>query len=449
MEKLKGKKCATAFACMPINPGDPGSISAQIALAFRSLNLIPGKVRLNIPRHMVTARYLKLPSIDDEEIKKIIKIESLKHLPYTDEDVISGYRIIEKLSDGYSKVLLIIAQAGAIKNYIDILNGAGVKEIDFVSLSSEALFLWHKITGEGEDKDNLMLVNLDLSHIDIDIFEEGKLVFTRGIAYGYDSAGKADNIAGQINVSMKTYQKESSKSVNRVVLTGGNSEIAKYKSIIAGELKVPVEIVSQIKNVPVADNVKEIDDNISFAELLGVSLKPEDAGINLLPADVLERARIVGIKKNLIVTVLLMAIFAAMALGFLIKKVYDKDRCLALLDGEIKKTKPKVTAVKKMLKDVNTIRKVMARKPLAVDVVTEIYSLNPSGVYLSMLDYETDKSLTLRGIAPSLNDVLKYSAILENSAYFEGVKVKYTNKRIIENRESADFEIEALLSVLK
>jgi len=30
------------------------------------------------------------------------KIESLKHVPYSDEDIVSGYRIIEKMDDGYS-----------------------------------------------------------------------------------------------------------------------------------------------------------------------------------------------------------------------------------------------------------------------------------------------------------------------------------------------------------
>ena len=110
---------------------------------------------------------------------------------------------------------------------------------------------------------------------------------------------------------------------------------------------------------------------------------------------------------------------------------------------------PEVAAAKKMAKDIGIVRQVMARKPLAIDIISEIYGITPAGVSLNMIDFESGKSLTARGSAPTLSDVFKYVTLLENSPYFESVKVKYANKRASERGEIADFEITATPTELK
>ena len=140
---------------------------------------------------------------------------------------------------------------------------------------------------------------------------------------------------------------------------------------------------------------------------------------------------------------------ATLVFGVLIKKIHDKYVYLASISAELKKMEPNIAAAKKMMKDVSETRQIMERKPLAVDVFTEACGITPAGMSLSTLDFESGISLTVRGTAPALGDVLRYVTILENSPYFEGVKVKYANKRMSENKEITDFEINVLLTVLK
>src|SRR3989338_10832972 len=92
---VKGKMQVVLLVKKPLSSKEDSAISEDIRRLFESLNITQSKVRLNLPRHLATIRFLKLPSTDEEEIRKIIRIESLKHLPYTDEDIIYGYRIIE------------------------------------------------------------------------------------------------------------------------------------------------------------------------------------------------------------------------------------------------------------------------------------------------------------------------------------------------------------------
>ncbi|MCK4463733.1 MAG: hypothetical protein KAU58_05420, partial [Candidatus Omnitrophica bacterium] len=122
-------------------------IFKEIAYLFR-IHKFPSKsVFLNIPRHLVMARLLHLPSTSDDEIRNMVKMESAKQMPYRDEDIIIGYKIIEKLKNGYSDVLLAIAQEGIIKRLINILRGADLT-IEKIILGSESLFGWYSVIRE-------------------------------------------------------------------------------------------------------------------------------------------------------------------------------------------------------------------------------------------------------------------------------------------------------------
>ena len=429
-------------------PG-PDAAAEGIKKIFLSLDFTPKKVLLNIPRHLVTARFLKIPSVDNREIDKIIKIESVKHLPYTDEKIVYGYRVVEKLEDGYSNVLLVIAQASVVNNFLDILNKASVSGVRLFSLSSEALYSWYILSREAGEKGNVMLVNLEPDRIDIDVIEGDNLVFTRGVAYSADDPERREKIIQQIKISISTYQKESSNSVSRIMLTGSKEEIAGCYPAFSESLKLPVDIIDQTKNVPMDENTGTPTGEASFAGLLGLSMGSGGIKINLLPEDAVENARIAGTKNALITAVLLTALLATLVFGVLIKKIHDKYVYLASINAELKKIEPNIAAVKKMMKDVGVTRRIMARKPLAVDVFTEACGITPAGMSLSALDFESGRSLTVRGAAPALGDVLRYVTILENSPYFEGVKVKYANKRMSENKETTDFEINAVPTVLK
>ena len=445
-ETLKGKKYITSLTRKSISSQNADVIADEIKQIFQSLDPLPNKIQLNIPRYLVTARALEIPSIEDQEIDKIVKMELMKYIPYADENPIYGYKIVEKSEDGYSKILLVIAQSDTINNLLYILNKAGVRGLSLLSVSSETLFFWYILTRGGDKKEKVMLVNLDLDHVDIDIVEDDKLVFTRGVSYGAKDSEEMGKIASEIMVSMNTYQKESRKTVDRIILTGGNPETVNCKTILTGESNTVVEVIDQTKDMPFDENCGLPEKDASFAELLGLCLKSEEISINLLPENARKEARLGFLKKYFITAALLCTLFVMAAFGLLLKKLHDKDIYLAAINAELKSMDPKVAAARKIMKNISVIRKTMARKPLTIDLISEIYGITPEAISFNMLDLENEKSLTIRGEAQALNDVLKYRTILEDSRYFERVKVKYTNKRMVGSKEIAEFEINAVLS---
>lgn len=427
---------------------EENAISEGIKSLFESLNITQPKVRLNVHRHLVTVRFLKLPSTDEEEIAKIVKIESLKHIPYADENIIYGYKIIEKREDGYSNVLLAIAQANTINGFIEMLNEAHL-ETESISLGAEGLFLWYILTAEDREKEDAMLVNIDSGHIDIDVVREGKLVFTRGVIYDAKDVSATEKIVDQIKVSLAAYHKESPKGVDKIILTGTSDKAKECEGALKEISKTPVAIIDQMENLPISEDAHMELNDASFVELFGLSLTPEDIKINLMPEGLLEEDRVNRSKKNITVTLTLMLLTITIIFGLVMKKLHDKAVVLSYINRELSKIEPRVTKARKMMKDIDVIGKELERKPLAIDILREVYKATPPGISLNVLDFESNNTLTIRGTAPALSEIFKYVTALEGSPYLDNVKVKYATKRVVEDRELADFEINSRLSQIR
>lgn len=393
-----------------------------------------------MPRHLVTVRFLKLPSTDDSELSKMVKIESLKHVPYADEDTVSGYRIVERLADGYSNVLIAVAQAEAVRGEIDILNNAGLI-VESVSLGSEALLLWYLCGHKAEAGVSVLLVNIGADHIDIDLAVGEKLSFTRGVLYNAAKPISAEKIIEQVNLSIAAYKKESDGIIDKVALSGIPGKVDELKALLADRVKIPVEAIDQMENIPVRQGISLDTSEASFVELLGLALNPEGANINLLPESTREEQRLELVKKNIMTSLIILVLIIVIAFGVVLKKLHDKRAYISYIGSEAGKITPQVKKAKAMAKEIGLVTSKIAERPLAIDLASEVFKITPSGITLTMMEYESLKTVTLRGTAPSLSDVFKYVTILGRSEYFINVKVKYANKRISQASEMADFEI--------
>ncbi len=441
MNTSRGKTVVARLIKRPIAIQDEELCSREIKGIFESLKIERARVRLNIPRHLVTVRFLKLPSVDESEIAGMVKTESLKHIPYADEDVVSGYRIVEKFGDGYSNVLIAITQADVLRKLIALLKRSGLT-VESAHLGSETLLLWYLASREPAGNMTSMLVNVDSDHIDIDIVSQGRLLFTRGAFYGSGTEALAEKIAGEIKVSASAYHKESGNSIDKVVLTGCGAVTAELKDLVGEKMKVPVEVTDQMANFAKSPAAYLETEDASFAELLGLSAKYGEARIRLLPENIEEEKTLGLVKKNIALASAVLCLIAIMAFGLVVKKLHDKKVYIAAIDLELAKIAPKVKKAKQMSREVDIITQKMSERPLAIDLVAEIFRITPTGISLAMMEYESGKAVLLRGAAPSLSDVFKYVAVLEKSPYFENVKVRYANKRSgTASAGTADFEI--------
>lgn len=442
---MRGRKEIVRLVKRPLTSGDP---AAEIKTIFASLGISQHQVSLSIPRHLVTVRFLKLPSTDEEEIRKMARIESLKHVPYGDEDIVSGYRIIEKLPDGYSRVLIAVTQAETVRKELDTLERAGLL-VEHVSLGSETLLLWYLSARDAEEDAVVLIVSIDAGHIDIDIVAGDKLVFTRGVLYPAARPVSVEKVIDQVNLSMAAYRKESGNPIARIAITGMPASTNALKTILAATIKIPVEIIDQLKNVSKSESAYLEMEEASFTELLGLELRRDAVSINLLPPAVQEGHRLDLMKKSMVSVLIVSVLIIAAAFGTFLKKMHDKRVYISYINAELAKITPQVKKAKKMVKEMDIITSKITERPLAIDLVSEVFKITPQGITLTMMEYESAKAVTLRGTAPSLGDTFKFVGMLEKSPYFVNVKVKYANKRAGQGVSLTDFEITCPVAKVK
>lgn len=439
--RIRLVKCALASQ-------EDHAVSAAIREALEASAIRRYRVRINLPRHLVTVRFLKLPSVVDDEIRSIVKIEAVKHVPYADEGLIAGYRVIEKTADGYARVMLAIVRARIVNDTIAILKDAGLKT-EAVYLGSEALLLWYRSVRAAADEGSVLVANISSDHFDIDIVKNNEIVFTRGARYDSSDVLTADKIRGEIKVSVATHEKESGDTVTKVVITGSPEKTAGCVETVAKDLKRPVEAITQTAALPASAGAPADAAPASFAELMGLALRYHEAKVSFLPEEIAEENRLTVLRKSLTISAIAGTLIIVALLTLTAKKFGDKVACIAAVNTEAKKIAPRVTTAKQMTREIAIVKEEVGFRPLAIDVVSEVYRLTPSNLSLTMLDYESQKSLVVRGGAATTGDIFKYVTTLEGSPYFEGVKVKYATKRVASGRETFDFEIGCALTKMK
>lgn len=420
------------------------------------------RVLLNIPRHMTMARLIRLPSTNEEEISKIVKIEALKFVPCADEEIVSSYRIIEKFDDGYSSVLVVAMMSAAVQKQVDVLKSAGVKDVEIIALGSESLLMWYLLAREKKDDNGVLVVNIDAHYVDMNIIDGEKLVFTRGIV-----CDGSENLLEEFQASMAMYQKSTGKPVGTVVLTGNTLKVKACQGLWAREKGLLIETIGQMEHMPV--KLHDLDSSFSekwsgipparragcgmkesfvadtgsssFVELMGLSMKAKEICINLLPDAMAARNRLRSLKGILIRTAVLAVLVLVLIGGLLVKKLNDKAVYLTRINAEIARIEPQAAKTRTMLKSVKVIKEQMFKRPLSIDVVGDLSRLAPDGILLMMIDFERERSLTVRGTAPSLSDTLKYMNVLAGLPYLQDVKIRNVSKKKAEGGEETEFEI--------
>ena len=447
---LSGKKPVFSLFRSGIT-SEGGNLSETLANLFKIHNLSRKRIFLNIPRHLVMARSLHLPSVNDEEIKNMVKMEAVKHMPYRDEDVITGHRVTGRLKDGYSDVLLVMSQASAIEHFIDILKNAGLSA-EKIALSSESLFVWYSaLPGKAKERQtqNIAVISVDPGCVDIAIAEKGKLAFTRAFSQVSGDKDSARKTVEEIKRSVATYKKENNSKVEKIIISGAEKSAKEIAPLLKEETGIEVESVTQTGGIEIEKNVDADLKEISFIELIGLLRKRRDIRINLLPEKLIEKNELGRLKKILVRTMILAGCITLVFLSIIAQKIFNKSRLLSAFNAKISAMAPEVTSAKRMRDDLKIIKSEIRKKPLAIEVLSEIYRVTPSGITFNLVDYESGKALVLRGAAPTLDSIIKFITIVENSHYFENVKLKYTAKRTTTGREVTDFEILCLLSNIR
>ncbi|NQT06525.1 MAG: type IV pilus assembly protein PilM [Candidatus Omnitrophica bacterium] len=215
----------------------------------------------------VVVRYVELPEMTEDEMKSSMRFEAEKHIPFDLNDVNIDCQIIEQASHGKMQVLLVAAKKIAISELVKMSQRAGLT-LNIIDCDSFALINAFLLTFPDLDTsantalihigDNLTMINilkgryaaftreLEMGGIDIDkaISEKLNLGLSEAAEFKENPGDRYNelmemakpilaNMIEEVKLSLSFYENQAGISVNKILLSGGLSNLKGLTEIFA------------------------------------------------------------------------------------------------------------------------------------------------------------------------------------------------------------------------
>ena len=430
------------------NPGPESKLSRKEfnRLLWGVLKKRPEHIYGLLARKYATVRFLRLPSSDEREIAGMLEFQALKELPFSKDEIVTAYKILSSDNEGYSRVMLVVAQKNIIDNKLGLFKTAGVMP-EGIYLSAETTLNWFLLRNKPGDSSLYVLVDVDSSFSELLICRGREILFTRPLEHGAFSLRKcktlqevnlwADIFKEQLRVSYisfkKEYQKEHEKAEN-IFLSGAipESAVDPIKRNLFKEFNVPVEFCgySRQNNYPV-----------SLSSAAGAVYNQQAIKINIIPSDLkLKRLR-ENKKEELVKFYALICSLFACAFILIGARFLYKVSYVNYIDGQLQQLRPYVQKAELIEDKIKVARAHINTDNTVLEALRELYNIMPQNITIFGFSANDDGAVSIRGISEEMSGVFDAVALLEKSARFKNVKVIFTNKRKLAQQEIVDFQV--------
>jgi len=273
---------------------DPEEVAQAITELFKNLKIKNKRVGISISGYSVIVKKISLEVMSDEELATYIAEEAEQYIPFDIEDVYLDFQVIQAARDEFDRceVMLVAAKKDVIDDYLDLLSEQKLLPV-LVDVDGFALEnIWESSSG---NRDNVALVDIGASKMNINIIAEGASVLARDVVVGSEQL--TDQIASALDIDFEEaeklklgqvpageYQEEleevftqtctqwvleikkaidlylsnnPDKPLSTLVLSGGGSKVRGLQQYIAEETGLEVVIFNPFANMTV--NEKKID----------------------------------------------------------------------------------------------------------------------------------------------------------------------------------------------
>jgi type IV pilus assembly protein PilM len=228
-----------------------------------------------------------------EELKRALKFEAQKHIPFSIDEVnLDSYILKEDLSDNKMFVLLAAVKKELIEQRLKLIEQAGLKT-NIIDMDSIALINAFNFNYPKEDKagHNVMaLLNIGAAMSNLNILEDGIPRLSRDISnagnnftqkimdvFGLDfnlaenlklnpdkeRLDKASSaieaaltvLATEIRISCDYYESQNVSSVSKIFVSGGSVLFTGLKEMLAELLGIEVEFWDPLKRINIQDTI--------------------------------------------------------------------------------------------------------------------------------------------------------------------------------------------------
>jgi type IV pilus assembly protein PilM len=183
---------------------EPEEVGRAIASLLKNLKIKSSKVGISISGYSVIVKKINLESMDDDALASYIKAEAEQYIPFDLNDVYLDFQKLPSKKEGSDRddVMLVAAKKEVVNDYIDMLANIKLQTV-LVDVDGFALEnIWETVS---EKKENIALVDIGASKMNINIISGGVSVLARDVVVGSEQL--TDQIATALDVDYTQAEK--------------------------------------------------------------------------------------------------------------------------------------------------------------------------------------------------------------------------------------------------
>lgn len=456
IKKAGGRKAVGGVYVKEIVGLSPGDVAREILAGLAALKTKIRRVSLILPSKYVITKDIEVPSLDEEEIQSIVRLQAVRHTPYSREEVTVGHLNLEVLMERYTKALLVIGSNENIKKRTDVIAGAGC-EVDAVHLSFEILA---KATASYAAREYgtgpYGCVYLDTESTDFIAVVNYRPYFIRSIPIGARLL-QADPTAGlrklmeEFRKTWDACQAECQGAVfkNFMILGAKTAEQRLLCKNIEDEYKVsakPVTLEDRLNILPEAHGGLE---NLGTRALLDVMmdgiLEDEVFGLDLLPEDLrLKKSFRSKGREMFMMGIYMLAVFG-LVVGIFLVQIYFRNHALGEMKQNYEAKQEEANKLIEISEETKFMRNFKQKRGVALKALDEFQKILPQQMYVSEISLSDEGKFTIKGTSELMSLVFSFVTEMENSPVFAGVASDYTKSRKEGEKDVSDFGITCTL----
>ncbi len=294
---------------------EPEIVGKIIADLFKNLKIRNKKVGFSISGYSVIVKKVNLAVMDDEQLEEHIMLEAEQYIPFDINDVYLDYQDLKTNTEEVDRtdVMLVAAKKEIVDDHLDMLKAINLQP---VIVDVDGFALENTYETNYEKSDNVALVDIGASKMNINILSEGISVVARDIVVGsrqlteqiqgafdleYDAAEalklgqtpaeeKQEEMEQIFSTTCTQWVLEIKKAIDlyhsnnpdkpltRLVLSGGGAKVEGLSDFLESETSLPVELFNPFGNM--SFNKKKIDAEYlerigpEMAIVSGISIRP-------------------------------------------------------------------------------------------------------------------------------------------------------------------------------
>ena len=239
------------------SPQDRKNIAISQLAEYLAKEKIPTKnVISSVSGNQVIVRYVKLPKLSREELNKTVRFEAEPYIPFDINEVELGYHILgDVVEDGQKKMetILVAAKKEAVQAKLEILTELNLRPV-IMDIDAFALANAYEANGDKTVQETVLIINIGATATNMSIVENSAPRVVRDVLISGNSFTRA--IQRSFSCDMKTA--EELKSGYGFLVTAEEKE-----HTLAENQKEALQVSSAI--TPVAkDLLAEIQKSIDF-----------------------------------------------------------------------------------------------------------------------------------------------------------------------------------------